>query len=368
MSPSLPRTSSLLDQGLATGLHIGAQLAVSLDGERVGDLAIGESRPGAPMRADTLMPWLSCTKPLGAIVVGRLLESGVLELDDPVASHIPEFGVHGKDAITLRHLLTHTGGFRLVEVDWARQSWEEILRDICEAHLEPEWVPGRKAGYHRENSWYILAEVLQRRTGRLFPDIVREDLFDPLEMFDSWVVLPPDRYRRYGDRIGILQDTRNRKGPPRPHDGWDTEEGAAACRPGGGARGPASDLVRIYEMLLDGGTWEHAHILKPGTVDLLTRRHRRRLFDDTFRHTVDWGLGFIVNSNRYGARTVPYGFGLHASERTFGHGGQQSSASFADPEHRLAAAVILNGTPGEPRHTIRIRDLLTALYEDLGLA
>ena len=91
------------------------------------------------------------------------------------------------------------------------------------------------------------------------------------------------------------------------------------------------------------------------------------MFDETFRHKVDWGLGFILDSNRYGAATLPYGFGLHASADTFGHGGQQSSADFADPGHGLAVAVIANGTPGEPRHNKRARELHTTIYEDLGL-
>jgi len=82
---------------------------------------------------------------------------------------------------------------------------------------------------------------------------------------------------------------------------------------------------------------------------------------------MDWGLGFILNSSLYGADTVPYSFGRHASPRTFGHGGAQSSVAFADPEHGLAVALLFNGMPGEARHHVRVREVLSALYEDLGL-
>ena len=82
---------------------------------------------------------------------------------------------------------------------------------------------------------------------------------------------------------------------------------------------------------------------------------------------MDWGLGFMVNSAIWGLDTVPYGYGPHASPRTFGHGGSQSSASFADPEHGLAVAVICNGMPGEAAHQTRIREILKAVYEDVGL-
>ena len=83
---------------------------------------------------------------------------------------------------------------------------------------------------------------------------------------------------------------------------------------------------------------------------------------------MDWGLGFILNSNRYGAETTPYGYGLHASEDAYGHGGRESSSAFADPTHDLVVIVIFNGMPGEPRHNQRVRDFNTAVYEDLGLA
>ena len=64
----------------------------------------------------------------------------------------------------------------------------------------------------------------------------------------------------------------------------------------------------------------------------------------------------------------PYGYGRHASRRTFGHSGFQSSTGFADPEHGLVVAAVVNGNPGEPAHTERFRDLTEAIYEDLGLA
>ncbi len=99
----------------------------------------------------------------------------------------------------------------------------------------------------------------------------------------------------------------------------------------------------------------------------MTARQREGMFDETFKHTMDWGLGLIVDSNRYGADTVPYGFGPYSSESTYGHGGAQSSVGFCDPQHDLVAAVVFNGMPGEGKHNARIRKFLAALYEDLGL-
>ena len=101
-------------------------------------------------------------------------------------------------------------------------------------------------------------------------------------------------------------------------------------------------------------------------METLTSRQRIGMHDITFKHIIDWGLGFIVNSAHYG-EAIPYGFGNRASLRAFGHGGSQSSVAMADPEYGVAIVVIFNGMPGEDAHQRRMRATLEAVYEDLGI-
>ena len=101
----------VLQKGVEEGLHLGAQLYASVAGRAVLDFACGEARAGVPMRTDSVVQWFSSGKPLTAIIVAQLYERGELRLDEPVARYIPEFAANGKGAITLVHLLTHTGGF-----------------------------------------------------------------------------------------------------------------------------------------------------------------------------------------------------------------------------------------------------------------
>ena len=360
-----PRTVSAIEEGFGDGLHLGAQVYVSQDGEALGDFALGEAQRGVPMTADTLMLWQSCTKPIVAVAAGRLWERGLLDWDDPVAKTIPEFGVHGKEAITLRHILTHTSGFRYVMLRWFSQTWEMNFERIRNARLEPGWVPGEKAGYHSATSWFILAEVIRRLDGRPIEQQAREDIFLPLGMDDSWLAMSPERYHEYDLRIGPTFDTSN--GEPKPLDLVDDEDGATRARPGSSGRGPIRELGRFYEALLFRGTWNGATILSPQTVEAMTARHRTGLFDHTFQCVVDWGLGFLVDSSQYEAKNFPYGFGPHASRRTFGHGGHQTSISYCDPESRLVVAIVANGMPGEQAHNRRFRAINAAVYEDLGL-
>ena len=124
----------------------------------------------------------------------------------------------------------------------------------------------------------------------------------------------------------------------------------------------------FQQMMLNGGELDGARLLSPQTIEAMVARHRVGMFDHTFRHVLDFGLGFIINSSMYGKETVPYGYGDHASPRAFGHSGAQSACAFADPEHRLVVAWVCNGQTSEPKHPQRQRAITNAIYEDLGLA
>src|SRR5258708_6585920 len=93
----LPRTLAVLRKGLEAGLHIGAQGTILQHGKTVSEFALGESRPGVAMSDDTLMLWFSACKPVGGVAIAQLLERRLVDLDDPVAHIIPEFGVKGKE-------------------------------------------------------------------------------------------------------------------------------------------------------------------------------------------------------------------------------------------------------------------------------
>ena len=361
----LARAIRQLEVGIAEGLHLGAQLFVSQAGAVVADLAVGENRPGQPLATDTLMLWLSSTKPVAAIAIGQLWERGLLGLDDPVAAHLPEFAAHGKEGITVRHLLTHTAGIRMLDVGWPELEWDAILQRICGMRPEPRWPPGEKAGYHLQSSWFVLGEIVRRRSGQPFPSYARERIFEPLGMFDCWVGMPPDRFHSYGSRIGAMFDTAST--PPTEH-GWNTAERVVSCAPGSNGYGPLRELGRLYRALLAGGALDGARILRPETVEAMTARQRVGMFDHTFRCVMDWGLGFIPNPATHGQPDVPYAYGRHASPRAFGHSGYRSSTAFADPEHELVVALAVNGTPGDAAHRERFRRILEAIYEDLGLA
>ncbi len=354
----------MISEGIAAGFHSGAQIFVAAGGETVADAGVGEASPGVPVSAETILPWMSSGKPITSVAIAQQLERGKLKFDDPVAKFIPEFGVNGKEGITIRHLLTHTGGFRSADKISSLITREETLKKICAAPLEEGWVPGEKAGYHLTSSWFVLGEIVQRLDGRSYSHYVREEIFGPLGMKDSWLGMPAEVWERYGQRMGPMQISQNHE--LHPHPSVNGREAAERCQPGSNVRGPVHDLGAFYRHLLR--VWKgEAGIIAPETLRLFASRQRVGLFDHTFMHKLDWGLGFQVNSNRYGLESVPYGFGKHSGESAFGHSGAQSSTGFADPDHEVVIAWVCNGMPGERLHQKRARAINTAIYEDLGL-
>ena len=346
----LPQTFSVIREGL--------------QGKVVADFGIGQASPAHSMTSDTINLWLSSGKPLTAVAILQQWERGLLRLDDPVSTFIPEFGNGGKERITVRHLLTHTSGIRNIETGWPDVTWDETIGRICAAPLEPDWVVGRTAGYHTTTSWFILGEILARLTGRTYAEAMRFELYEPMGLIETRSAFTPGEHANYAARLGWMYV--REQGGLRLLD-WHELPRCHMPSPGSNTRGPIRELGRFYEMLLNEGDTPRGRILSPQTVAAMTARHRVGEYDLTLAHVVDFGLGVIIDSNRYGIETVPYGYGKYCSPRTFGHGGAQSSQGWCDPESGLIVASFFNGRPGEGQHGRRCRKLNEAICVDLGL-
>ena len=360
MNP-LPKTRAVFEAGLAEGRHLGAQLYVAHEGRVVADEAFGQARVGVPMQRDSAMLWFSAGKPVTAVAVGQLVERGLIGWDTRVGEIIPEFSALGKEGITVRHLLTHTAGLRNADRVDSSLSWTDKLAQICALPPEPDWPPGVRAGYHVQGSWHLLGEIVRRVSGQAVEVLMRENIFAPLALRRYSLALTAEEIVARGDQMAFVYDTSG--GASVPKEEWNSDAGLKRCLPGGSTRGPVRELGRFYDALLHDGEM----LLRPETAAIMTSRQRTGMFDETFQFQMDWGLGFILNSNCDGLQ-MPYSFGRHAGRETFGHSGNQASCAFADPQHRLVVAWACNGLPGERQHQQRQRGINNAIYEDLNLA
>ncbi len=365
-SKDFPAVRASVEEGISSKLHSGAQFSIAVGAGGYAwqyHGAYGQSEPGETLTPGHLMLWMSACKPIVAVAVAQLEERGLVSYDDPVALHIPEFAENEKESVTIYHLLTHTSGLRLAEaVSSQTTDWETVIRRICSVKLEKDWVPGKKAGYHISSSWFVLGEIVRRVGGLPLSQYCRKNIFEPCGMSETRMGIPFAEQKILGTKVAKIHEFKD--GDLRPDPTMNTVL-LEALRPASNVWGPASDLLKFYQMMLAGGASDERRVIKPDTARDMVFRHRERMFDETFKHTMDVGLGFMLNSARYGQETLPYGFG-GASDSAFGHSGSQCSLGFADPEKKLAAVIIFNGRPGEKRHQARVRDFHRALENDLS--
>ena len=348
--PDLSRTRDELVRGIALGWHSGAQLYTSVRGKVVADIAVGEARPGVAMTPSAIVEWASATKPVTCSALALLWQRGLLDLDDPVCRHLPEFAANGKEAVTIRHLLTHSAGMS-DPLTALIVPWDEAVVAVCQAPLVEGWVPGTRCAYNSVGMWAVAA-LVERVSGRRFADFVRTELFAPLGLADSWIGMPVETYRAYVEarRIAAIPGY-----APSGTEAWVTWG-----RPTGGGHGPIGDLGRFYAALL---ARRPPCPLSPPVIEAMTARHLCGVYDERLHATVDRGLGFLLATSYAG-----HGYGPHASRCVFGHGGGSWVAAFADPAYGLAAACYCNGRVDVDSQAERWTALLAALYEDLGLA
>jgi CubicO group peptidase (beta-lactamase class C family) len=359
---NFPRTLRVIELGAEKNLHRGVQIYVSRNGDVLLDRAWGDQGQEESLSNEHVMLWLSSGKPLTAVALGVLYDGGLIQWDDSLSQYLPEWAMFGQPEVTLSQLLTHTAGFENSELSWPKRTWESIVSEVMQRPLPEDWPMGEKAGYVVAASWFLLGEVICRLTSQDFTTALRQLVLDPLGMKNSFCGLSPDESSLVALKLGRMFG----RTPRGLEDlNWHQGDRVMSPAPGGNCRGPIRELGKLYESLLPNSA---TNLLSNETVHQLTKRQRVGMYDQTFRHKIDWSYGFIVNSNCYGADSVPYGFGRYSGASTFGHGGSQSSIGFADPEHGVVVAWATNGRVGEPRHHERNLAINDAIYLDLGLA
>jgi len=356
----LRAVEALFQRQIDEGLHPGASVAAYRHGRLVLELYGGLARlpggqakegSGRPLTPKTLFLLFSSTKPLSAVCLHILMERGRFELDDPVARYWPEFAQHGKAAVTIRHVLTHSGGFpqnppHLVPRKWT--DWNAVIRAMEE--IEPIWEPGQDTGYHPLNFGWVVGELVRRIDGRPISRFLREEVTGPLGMRDTYLGLPRTLERRVARLYAMDEGV-----DPKVVAAFNRPAVHQAVVPAGGGISTARDLARFFAMLAAGGTLDGVRILSPESVEravaVQVEVHRDRSLGIPMR----WALGFHLGGHRVDL------FGYDTSPRAFGHGGHGSSVGWADPELGLAVAIITNGMRGPADHALRAAALSAAI-------
>ena len=177
------RVQALIDHRVASGDEVGVQVAVVEHGRVVVDAVSGSADSGQSeaVGSDTLFWAASTAKGVASAVGHVLVERGELAYDMRAVEVWPEFGAHGKDRVTLRHVLLHTAGVPTPPYDTTVGQlcdWEHMCAVLAKA--EPWWEPDSRFGYHAKTFGFLLGEIVRRATGRTLSWWLREVVTVPL--------------------------------------------------------------------------------------------------------------------------------------------------------------------------------------------
>ncbi|RZQ62365.1 serine hydrolase domain-containing protein [Amycolatopsis suaedae] len=286
------RWQARLDELRARHHVPGAALAVLADGA-VHELATGvlHRGTGVPATPDSVFLAGSLAKPYTATLVMQLADAGELDLDAPVVSVLPEFDTPDPDAtaaITVRQLLSHTGGVTNDFLYDGGRGDDCLARYVEAARRVPLDCPPGTAFSYGSLGYAVLGRLVEVLTGQTWDQALRDRVFTPLGLEHSMTL--PEEALRFRAAMGHL-------GPagrdPEPAPAWDVMPRAAG--PYGRVIVSAGDVARFARMHLDGGlAADGTRILSAGAVAAM----RRREADSPDRWTMSadgWGLGWTLH-------------------------------------------------------------------------
>ena len=374
-------------RNLASGMEVGAAVAVYRDGRKVVDLW-GGYRNGttrAPWEPDTIVTVFSTTKGVAALTVAVAASRGLIDYDAKVADYWPEFAQAGKGAVTVRQLLGHQAGLPAIKPPLT-------LADIADpqklskriAAQAPLWLPGTRHGYHAITLGWYESELIRHADpqGRTLGRYFAEEIAAPLDL-DFYIGLPASVDR---NRVAQIHPFAKRDAllnlntvPPRT--------AAAFVSPFslvGRATALAADVKELDELNRD----ELRGLEMPGMNGMGTARSVAKLYGSAATGGSEMGLSPAVREALEGPAVPPtmgvrdkvmhfdtsYSLGLGkptstfvfgSSDRAYGWPGAGGSFGFADPETGIGFGYVMNrmrfAMLDDPRHVA----LRQALFRDV---
>jgi beta-N-acetylhexosaminidase len=346
---------TVIENAVADKAFPGATLAVGYRGKvaihAFGNLSYDANAPAADVR--TMYDIASLTKVVATTtLVAKLAEGDFnvpLDLDAKVERYLPEWttGATGRDLewrhrVTVRHLLTHTSGLPPFKEYWrTSKSKQETLTRIFAEPLDYE--PGTKEVYS-DLGIILMAEIVERLTGRTLDDLAKAYLFSPLGMKDTtfrpaknlWPWIAPTEFDR---------NLRNRLVQGEVHDENAFTMGGVSGHAGVFSTSP--DLAAFCQMLLNGGVYAHHRILKRATIA---------------QFTVPQPLSNGARTLGWAVPTEGSSSGHYFSTHSFGHTGFTGTSIWIDPDRQLFV-VLLTNRVNPTRENQKIAQVRPALHD-----
>ncbi|MEU6083363.1 serine hydrolase domain-containing protein [Streptomyces sp. NPDC047108] len=360
-----------LTERLERGEELGASVVVDIDGETVVDLWGGwrDAERQVPWSSDTIVNVWSTTKTVTALAALVMVDRGLLDPYAPVARYWPEFAANGKEAIEVRHLLSHTSGVSGWEAPFtAEQMYDVEAATAALAEQAPWWEPGTASGYHAQNQGHLVGELVRRVTGRSLTEFVAKELAGPLQADFrigaaeadtdriAPVIAPPPlpidlaaldpggpMYKTF---VGPLNDASNANTAA-----WRAAELGAL-----NGHGNARSVARLLRVLALGGTADGVRLLSPETIDVIFDQQSHGV-DLVLDVPLRFGVGFALPETE----TVPY---VPQGKACY-WGGWGGSLIVADLDRHMTISYMMNKMAPEIIGSDRAEAYLSAAYASL---
>jgi CubicO group peptidase (beta-lactamase class C family) len=374
--PSAATLDALLDEAVAK-YRVPLAVAMVADGGGV----VYEHAAGVDK--DAIFAIASMTKPVTSVAVMQLVEAGKVKLDEPAATYVQELGVVAvadggslrplKSPLTVRQLLTHTSGFGYEFMN--RNIFDRVAQKQLPSMLTGGdgflaapllFEPGTRWEYGISTDW--LGRLVERVSGQSLDVYLREKIFQPLQMTDTYFNVPPDKQSRLAPLYQRSSDGGLAKQPRAPQQ-------AAFLSGGGGLHSTASDYLRFVRALMGGGQLDGARILSAESVALMGSNQIGDLTIRPFPSLIPqlatdgaalpgaldkFGLGFAINSGTSGTAR---------GANTMAWAGIMNTFFWIDREKRIGAVLMSQMLPGlDPGPATLLEDFDRAVYKWKGSA
>ena len=361
-SAGLERATAALQAHIDAGDVAGVVAAVARDGKLVYFEALGQRdlQTRDPMPQDALFRLYSMTRSITSTAAMILWEEGKFQLDDPIATYLPQFADQRvfvdagapdmsqtrarRGDITVRHLLTHTSGigsrsspiYRAERVRLRSITLPQMVDNAARVPLFED--PGTRFRYGISTT--MLGRLIEIWSGMPLEQFLDERVFEPLGLRDT--VFWADRDR--ADRLATVYRRDNASGALNPHaiEEIPFTEQPTLIEGGVGLLSSTMDFLRFSQMFLNKGELSGTRVLRPETVEMMTRNHIPDsvlpLGTRGYMAGSGWGLGFnvVLDSSAY---TFPVGEGEYWWD------GSAGTRFSIDPEHGIITVIMAQVSP-----------------------
>ncbi len=320
--PDFQRASEVVREGIAAGDADLAVLAVANSRSLMHIETAAPAGRESEVAENSIFLLASISKPFMGVAVAQLVQEGRLLYSDSVARYVPEFGRQGKEKVTVWHLLTHTSGLSETA---SHPAW--IAGAGPAGHLQAaldsplEFVPGSAYQYCNPSFW-VLAEIVTRVSGRDYKDYLQERICAPLGLSDTGFVLSEEQRRRLALVDIDPQVT-----------GFTFDYFIPLALPAGGVCSTAAELTRFGQAMLKAVKGEKNPILSPAAARTITSLHTAGLVEAGGVRPATYGLGWAK---------AGLDAGLRAGGTGFGHGGATATLLWVEPERDLVFVFLTN--------------------------